>query len=79
MPKLSDEQQALSEVLKDARAQAKLTQRELASRLERGQSIVGLIELGERQVSVLEFIQIARALKIEPTKLLAKVVQATGM
>ncbi len=78
MSELSNEQRAIRDVLIAARVRANLTQRQLASRIKRGQSIIGMIELGKRQVTVVEFIQIARALDVDPVKLLAKVVRATN-
>jgi transcriptional regulator with XRE-family HTH domain len=78
VPALTPEQQALCAVLIDARNQAKMTQRQLASRLNKIQSFVGKIELGDRQVTVVEFIEIAQALGADPVKLLAKVVRASN-
>jgi transcriptional regulator with XRE-family HTH domain len=75
VPELSKEQRALRDALIDARVKANLTQRELASRIKRGQSIIGMIELGKRQVTVLELIQIAHALEADPVKLFAKIVR----
>ena len=79
MPEMDPEHRMLCEVLVEARVQARLTQRELAEKLNRLQSFVGKIERGDRHINVIEFIQVARALEIEPTKLLAKVVKATGL
>lgn len=79
MPEMGPEHVALIEVLVQARVQAKLTQRELAKKLDRLQSFVGKIEQGDRHINVIEFIEFARALGVDPTKLFARVVQATGM
>jgi transcriptional regulator with XRE-family HTH domain len=63
---------ALIELIVATRNQAGLTQRDLAARLRRPHSFVGRIEAGERRVDVVEFIEIARVLDIEPQTLFAK-------
>jgi len=60
-------------VLVAARQAAGLTQRDLAARLRRPRSFVGRIESGERRVDVIEFIEIARVLGVDPRQLFAKV------
>jgi transcriptional regulator with XRE-family HTH domain len=57
-----------------ARKKAGLTQRDLAVRLDRAHSFVGKIESGERQLNVLEFCELADALKVNPKELFAKIV-----
>ena len=71
--------QALIDVVLDARTEVGITQTALANKLKRPQSFIGKIESGARNVDVIEFIEIARALKIDPTKLFSKVVQKTGL
>ena len=71
--------QALIDVVLDARTEVGITQTALANKLKRPQSFIGKIESGARNVDVIEFIEIARALKIDPAKLFAKVVQKTGL
>jgi transcriptional regulator with XRE-family HTH domain len=56
-----------------ARQEAGLTQRQLAARLKRSNSFVWKIEAGERQVNVLEFVEIARLLNVSASTLLRKV------
>jgi len=56
-----------------ARAKAGITQRELARRLGRSHSFVGKIESGERQLNVLEFCELADALKTNPRELFGKI------
>jgi transcriptional regulator with XRE-family HTH domain len=53
--------------------QAGLTQRGLAERLKRPHSYVAKIEGGERRVDVIEFAELARALRVDPLKLLGEV------
>jgi len=79
MAKGSPAHEALGTVLFEARKTTGLTLRQLATRLQWQHSILGKIELADRNINVIEFIQVARALEIEPTKLLAKVVKATGL
>ena len=61
--------------LVSTRSQAGLTQRDLAARLKRPHSFVGRIEAGERRVDVVEFIEIARVLDIDPKHLFAKLIE----
>jgi transcriptional regulator with XRE-family HTH domain len=62
----------LIKVLVDAREAAGLTQRGLAARLKRPHSFVGRFEAGERRIDVIEFIEIARVLEVDPRQLFAK-------
>jgi transcriptional regulator with XRE-family HTH domain len=59
----------------DAREAADLTQRELAAKLRRSDSFVWKIEAGERRVDVLEFIEIANCLSVEPVELMRRVMK----
>jgi transcriptional regulator with XRE-family HTH domain len=71
----SGRHKALMATLAAARTEAGLTQRELARRLGRAHSFVGKIESGERQLNVLEFIEVAGALGVEPWTLLRRAVE----
>jgi transcriptional regulator with XRE-family HTH domain len=62
-------------LLVSTRNQAGLTQRDLAARLKRPHSFIGRIEAGERRVDVVEFIEIARVLDIDPKQLFAKLIE----
>jgi transcriptional regulator with XRE-family HTH domain len=53
-----------------ARKAAKLSQHELAKRLKTSQTQIARIEVGERRVDVVEFLDIAKALRIDPHKIL---------
>lgn len=75
--KLAYEQ--LGEVLFEARKDAQLSLRELGLRLDRPHSYIAKTESGARSLSVIEFVELARALGIDPAKLLAKVIKATGL
>ena len=63
---------ALIDILVESREQAGLTQRDLAARLKRPHSFIGRIEAGERRVDVIEFIEIARVMGLDPKQLFAK-------
>lgn len=71
----SDENKALVAVLVKTRKAIGMSQVELAERLNKSQQFVSRIESGERRVDLLEFIMIARALKIEPRDLLGRVLR----
>ena len=60
----------LQELLVQARKQANLTQAELSSRLKRPQSFVSKYERGERRLDVVEFVEVAKALGIDPLRFL---------
>ena len=63
---------ALIDILVESREQAGLTQRDLAARLKRPHSFIGRIEAGERRVDVIEFIEIARVMGLDPKQLFAR-------
>ena len=69
----SSRHRALINVPVTARQEAGLTQRELAARLKRSNSFVWKIEAGERQVNVLEFMEIAKLLNVSASTLMARV------
>lgn len=58
------------------RKDAGLTQRELAARLEREQSFVARIELGERRLDVVEFYWVCQALGANPTETASRVMES---
>jgi transcriptional regulator with XRE-family HTH domain len=61
-----------------ARSERGLTQRELANRLSKPPSFVAKIELGERRLDILEFIEFARALEVEPIDLFRRITQVNS-
>lgn len=63
---------ALVATIVEARNAAGLTQRALAAKLKRSDSFVWKFEAGERQLKVLEFIEVASALGVEPDKLMRR-------
>lgn len=58
-------------VIVQARKEAGLTQLELASRLGKPQSYISKAERGERRIDVVEFIELADALDVEPAMLIS--------
>lgn len=56
--------------MRQAREDANLSQRQVASRLGFEATTFGRIERGTRSLDVIEFIQIARAIGVDPLELL---------
>ena len=57
-------------LLKEAREEAGITQVMLAKRLRTPQSYISKYERGERRVDVIEYLRIAKAIGLDPTKVL---------
>jgi transcriptional regulator with XRE-family HTH domain len=72
----SPRQQFLRALLRELRKRHHLTQSQLAKRLAKPQSFVAKYERGERRLSVIEFIDVVRALGAEPTAVLRHLVDA---
>ena len=72
----SPRQQLLRAFLHDLRKRHHLTQSQVAKRLGKPQSFVAKYERGERRLSVIEFIDVVRALGAEPAVVLRHVVDA---
>jgi transcriptional regulator with XRE-family HTH domain len=66
---------AVAAVIAAARKEAGLTQRDLASRLKRPHSVVGMIESNQRQVNMPEFVAIAEAVGADPADLFRRVLR----
>jgi transcriptional regulator with XRE-family HTH domain len=66
---------ALIAAIVDARQANGLSQREFAKKLRRTNNFVWRIEAGERQVNILEFIEIAKAAGVAPDELLRRVMR----
>ena len=67
---------AIITALVAARTGAGMTQRDLAARLSKPPSYVGKVEAIERNLSVLEFVEWANALAVDPSALLASLQRA---
>lgn len=74
-PLRTKDHRRLIRLLRTTRKEAGLTQQVVADRLKVPQSFVAKYEGGERRLGVLEFIDIAKALGVDPVVLLA---QLTG-
>ena len=57
-------------LLTDARLRAGLTQASLAKKLGRPQSFVSKFENGERRLDLIEFLDVARALRLDPMRVI---------
>lgn len=68
-------QRAIIDAIASARRDAGLSQRQLSERLRQAINFVQRIESGERDISVAEFITIARAIDIDPCDLLRRALQ----
>jgi ribosome-binding protein aMBF1 (putative translation factor) len=63
------------ELLIEARENAGLMQWQLAERLKRPQSYISKFERGERRLDVIEFLDVAKALRIDPLELLRELIR----
>lgn len=79
MPRTTPPYDVLRQLLTEARIATGLTQQAVADKLGRPQSFIGKIESGARNIDVIEFIEVAHALEIDPVKLLAKVIKAADL
>ena len=75
----SKEHRSLCALLIAAREKAELTQVDVAKRLGKPQSYVAKYEGGERRLDVVEFIAVARALRVDPLKLLRQLLRDTAI
>lgn len=63
----------LSSLLAEARIAAGLTQAQVAERMKRPQSFVSKYENGERQLDVVEFIAVCKAIGISAPELINRI------
>jgi transcriptional regulator with XRE-family HTH domain len=66
---------ALCATLVAARKVLKLSQHDVAARLKTSQTVVARIEIGERRVDVVEFIDLARVLHLDPREVISQLMQ----
>lgn len=69
----SDEYEAFLQVLIAARKDAGITQQDLAKALGKPQSFVSKYERRERRLDVVEFVAVARAIGLEPSKTIREI------
>ena len=74
--KFSPEYRRLCALLVRARESAGLRQVDVAERLAKPQSYVSKVELGERRLDVVEFIEFARAIDADPIRIIKAVSKA---
>jgi transcriptional regulator with XRE-family HTH domain len=72
----SPRQIKLRKLLRGLREKGGLTQEDVAARLDKPQSFVAKYEGGERRLSAIEFIDVARALDLEPIAVLRQLLRA---
>ena len=77
-PVFTPEYRAMVSVLVGHRKAAGLSQRQLAARLGRAASHVGLIEAGQRRIDTLELLRIARCLGVDPARLFEAMVHSVA-
>lgn len=71
----SPENKTLVAILVKARKDAGVTQVDLAERMGKSQQFVSRVESGERRIDLLEFIMLARALRLDPMEFLGRVLR----
>ena len=74
----SPQQEQLRALLRRLRRESGLTQAEVAACLGKPQSFVAKYEKGERKLSVVEFIYVARALGASPSVVITQLDKAIG-
>lgn len=60
----------LRAILRRAREERGVTQRQLSARLKRDKNFVQLVESGERALDVIEYLQYAKALRVDPLEVM---------
>ncbi len=63
---------AVSELLRETRADSGMSQAELARRVGESQSFVSKYENAQRRLSVVEFIRVVRALRADPSMMISE-------
>ena len=69
---------AFRALLVEARVNAGLTQAALARKLGRPQSFVSKFERGERRLDVVEFLDVARAVGVDPARIVTALTRAAS-
>ncbi len=72
----TDQYASIRSLLVAERKAAGLTQQALANKLNRRQSYVSKFELGERRLDVVEFLEVLRAIGLEPCTFLKRIQDA---
>jgi len=74
----SPRQRQLLALLVQARQGRGLTQAQVAAKLRKPQSFIAKVEGGERRLDVIEFIDLASALRVSPAELIERLQPARG-
>lgn len=61
-------QRKIADAIRDMRANAKLTQRDLAARLKRPLNVISRIESAQRRVDLLEWVALCEACGVDPVE-----------
>jgi len=69
----TDPRVLLGDRVRELRRQHRLTQEDLADRAHLHRNYVGGVERGERNISLINIVELARALMVKPRELLAKI------
>jgi len=64
-------------LLRDERTKKKLSQSVLAKKLDKPQSFIAKVEKGERRVDLIEFLAIAKAMRLDPIRFIHKLQRQT--
>ena len=67
---------AVAQTLSEVRKECGLTQRDLAAKIRRPHSVVGMIESEQRQVTVPELIALAEAMGADPVDLFKRILRS---
>ena len=63
----------MCEMLKAERKKVGLIQKDLAKQLNRPQSFVSKYEIGERELNLLEFLEVAKVIGFDPHEIITKI------
>jgi transcriptional regulator with XRE-family HTH domain len=74
----SRQSECVRKMLVALRTKARLTQRQLAAKLDRERSLVGRLELGERRLDMVEFFWFCRACQADPAKEAGRLMRQLG-
>jgi transcriptional regulator with XRE-family HTH domain len=66
---------ALARAIRQQRTLSGMTRRQLAARMRVSAASIGRLERGEADISAEAFVRLARVLKVDPVKLLRKIVK----
>jgi transcriptional regulator with XRE-family HTH domain len=67
--------ETLTRLLIEARKEAGMTQAEVAAKLGHGQAYVSKYERGKKVLGVIEFLEVAKALGLDPAEVMRKLQQ----